>query len=181
MEVMMAAQIVGAVVGAAGTIMGGNAANSAAKAEAKAYKAAAMQERAITQRDVLKERRKGDLIGSTAQARLAASGGTATDPTALDISGSIAEETEYNALMALADGETRARQLEYGGALKRYEGKQAKTASRWSAATTLLGSGVSMYDKYSGGAKPGTSIAQSGYAGTYDNTGGQMPIGFGYG
>ena len=113
-QMMMVAQILGAVVGAAGTIMGGNAANAAAKA----------------------------------QALMAAGGGTATDPTAMDIAGDIAGETEYNALMALSDGETRARQLEYGGALARYDGQQAKQSSRWKAGTTLLGSGVSMLDKY---------------------------------
>jgi hypothetical protein len=157
MEAMMAAQAVGAIVGAVGTIMGGNAANDAAKAEARMYEKAAERERGISQLDAAKERRQGQLIGSKAQAQLAASGGTATDATAMDIAGSIAEETEYNALMALSDGDFRARQLEYGGALKRYEGKQAKTASRWAAGATLLGSGVSMFDKYGGGGAGGGS------------------------
>jgi len=147
-QMMMVAQILGAVVGAAGTIMGGNAANAAAKAQAKQYENAAAQQRAISHRDAAGERRKGDLAGSKAQALMAAGGGTATDPTAMDIAGDIAGETEYNALMALSDGETRARQLEYGGALARYDGQQAKQSSRWKAGTTLLGSGVSMLDKY---------------------------------
>jgi hypothetical protein len=174
MEIMMAAQVVGAVVGAAGTIMGGNAAAQAGKAEAKMYRAAAESERAISHRDAEKERRKGDLIGSTAQARLASSGGTATDATAADIAGSIAEETEYNALMALSDGETRARQLEYGGALKKFEGQQARRASRWAAGATLMGTGASMASKYGGGgpgavfgAKTGSEGSLSSYAGVY--------------
>lgn len=150
MEAMMAMQVVGAVVGAAGTIMGGNAANDAAKAQAKQYEIAAQRERSIAFQDSQKERRQGQLAGSRAQNMLAASGGVSTDPSSLDIEGSIAAETEYNALMALSDGNFRAQQLEYGGALKRYEGKQAKSASRWAAASTLLGSGMSMAEKYGG-------------------------------
>lgn len=180
MTAMVAAQVVGAVVSSAGTIMGGNAANAAAKAQAKQYEMAAAQARAIGGRDAEKERRQGDRVAGKAQALLAAGGGMATDPTALDIRGDIAAETEYNALMALSDSETRARQLEFGGAMTRWEGQQAKKASRFKAAATILGSGMSMMDKYNP-PTPTPSIAQSGYAGTYDMTGGQMPIGFGYG
>lgn len=166
-QALMVAQVVGSLVGAAGTIMGGNAANAAAKAQAKQYEAAAKQQRAIATRDMVNERRKGDLVASRAQARLAASGGDASDVTATGIQSDIAAETEYNALMALSDGETRARQLEYGGALTRFEGQQAKRASRFAAGATLLGSGVSMFDKYGGGGSPSTPAPSGVYGGYF--------------
>lgn len=180
-EVMMAAQIAGALIQAGGTIMGGIAANDAAKAEARQLEQQAGQERAKAQRVAIEQRRKGELAQSKLTASVAGGGGDTSDPTVVDLASGIYQESEYDALMGLYNGEERARGYEYGAKVRRWEGKQAKKMSFFDAASTALGAGASLMDKYGGGGPPGVSPAQSGYAGTYDMTGGQMPIGYGYG
>jgi hypothetical protein len=180
-QVMMAAQIAGALIQAGGTIMGGLAANDAAKAEAKQMEQEAGQTRARAQRVAIGERHKGTIAQSRLTALAAAGGGDAQDPTVVDLASGIYEQSEYDALMGLYNGEERARGYEYGAKVRRYEGKMAKKMSFFDAASTALGAGASLMDKYGGGGPPGASPGASGYAGTYDMTGGQMPIGYGYG
>lgn len=181
MEVMAGMQIAGQLIQAGGTIMGGMAANDAAKAEAKQLEQAAGQERAKAQRVAENERRRGEFAQSRGQALAAASGGDALDPTVLDVQGGIFHESEYNALMGLQTGEERARGLEYEAKNRRHQGKQAKMMSYIDAASTALGAGGSLMQKYGQGGPPGTSPAQSGYSGTFANDGSQMPIGYSYG
>ena len=107
---------------------------------------------------MLAERKKERLVQSSLQARAAASGAGATDPTVNLISGDIAEEGELRALTALYEGEEAARGLESGAAVRRYEGDLAritgrikKRAAQTTAFGTLLegfsGAG-SLYKKY---------------------------------
>jgi len=143
----------GTALQAVGQIQAGKAANAAAQAEAAQMTQRAGQERATAQRNAAEERRRERIVQSNLQARAAASGGSATDPTVLDLSGDIAEEGLYRSNLALYEGEERARNLETGASFRRFEGKQAKKAGYYGAASTALSfagsrSAQSLYDRY---------------------------------
>src|SRR5262245_47667509 len=104
---------------AAGTLVGGDAAAQAGRARAQAYNFQAKQQdmmaqesRAAAQREALDKRRQGDLLQSQLQARAAASGGGAADPTVLDLGGGLAGRSQLAALTDMYRGENRARGLE---------------------------------------------------------------------
>lgn len=147
-ELATVATIASAGLSALGAIQAGNAQNDAAKFQAAQMEQQAGQERASAQRAMIEQRRKERFAQSRLQAVAAASGAGATDPTVLDLSGDIAQEGEYRALTALFEGEERARGLQMGASAKRYEGAAAKQAGYIGAATTMLGAGSSLYDKY---------------------------------
>lgn len=133
-------------ISAAGTIAGGAAEASNYKFQAAQMEQRAGQERAIAQREANEERRQGDLAASRARAVGAASGG------GVDFNriGDIAMEGERNALMALYDGEERARGAEMDAASSRMSARNARTASYFSAAGTIARGASSMYEKYGG-------------------------------
>lgn len=110
------------------------------------------QERAVAQRAMLEERRRGRLVGSRAQAISAASGGGALDPSIVNILGDIDAETELRALTALYQGEERARGAEYGAVLDRaggagsvYAGNVAKQAGNASANRSYMQAGGELF------------------------------------
>jgi hypothetical protein len=154
----------GGALQAAGTLMGGDAAADAGKSQrdAQYFKAAqeeqaAQESRAAAQRVSLDKAREGRLLNSKLQARAAASGGGASDPTILDLAGGIAGRSEYESLLEMYKGENRARGLEDSAVGSRMsgdaalaEGEAKKTASRFSAAGTLIGSAGSAYKTYKG-------------------------------
>ena len=83
------------------------------------------------------------------------SGAGAADPTVLKLAGDIAGEGEVRALTALYEGEERARSVESGAAIRRYEGEAAVRAGRarkrsgeFGAYGTLLSGFGSLADKY---------------------------------
>lgn len=163
---------IAAVSGVAGLglgVMGQMQAGQAAKAQGKAQQQAtdyqaqqavvqAGQERAAAQRRAIAQRRATDRVQSNLQARAAASGGGALDPSVIDISGDIAQEGEYRALSALYEGEDRARGLENSASLRRYEGSASRAAGNTAAdiyGTRALGTALSgastLFAKYGGG------------------------------
>lgn len=153
---------VGTLLQASGQARAGRAAaeqglaqQAGAEYEAAAMQVRAGQERASAQRAMIEERRKGRIIQSNLQARAAASGAGALDPTVADISGDLAAETEYRALTAMYQGEDAAQGLETSARLRRFEGGQYAKAgkvqqrsSNYAAFGTLLTGGGSLYDKY---------------------------------
>ena len=159
---MTVATVAGGAIQAAGTIMGGNAAADAGKAQrgAQYFKAAqeeqaAQESRAAAQRGSLDKARESRLLLSKLQANAAASGGGASDPTVLDLAGGIAGRGEYESLMEMYKGENRARGLEdqaigsrMSGDAAKAEGEAKRNASYLSAAGTLIGSGGSAYKAY---------------------------------
>jgi len=174
------------VLSAAGAMQEGWAAEASAKAQqqqleyqAKTGEIAAGQERASAQRRAMEERRQAGLASSRAQALAAAGGGGTLDPSIINIMGDLAAEGEYAADVELYEGEERARELETGAELRKYEGraaraagKRAKKAGYMKAAATVMKGGSSMAGKLS----PGTeSISWSdGTSGTYGRTGRYM-------
>lgn len=170
--------VVSTVATAAGSIMSGNAARGAANYEARQMEQNAGQERAVSQRRAIEQRKQGLLANSTVQARAAASGAGATDKTVLDIEADNAGAGEYGSLMELHSGEEKARGLEMGSAAKRYEGQTARQAGLFKAGSTLMSGGASLYDRY-GNDGPGGSLMDynrtGAQAGTYWSGQGQLP------
>ncbi len=128
------------------------------------------QERAASQRDLLQERRKERLIQSAVQARSAASGGGALDPTVVDLSEDIAREGDFRARSDLFKGDSAAQAYENQALLRRYEAAEARrgggiatdVADRRSLTTLVGGAGKifgGMYNKYGGGGPKRTSTA----------------------
>ncbi len=109
------------------------------------------QERAVGQRSASEQRRQARLVQSSALARAAASGASASDPGAEKLLGDIGAEGEFRALNELFIGESRARNLEFQADAKVFEGNQearageiARSASRRTALTTAIGGGATL-------------------------------------
>lgn len=145
---VVASSVAGTAMSAMGTIAAGNAAaaegeaaRQAAEYKAKQQEVQAGQERAAAQRDAIEERRQGRLAMSRGLA-LSAAGGGAADPTVVNLMGDLEAESEYRALAAIYGGEDRARNLEAGRDLSRYEGEMAYAAGKArqkNARTTAVG------------------------------------------
>lgn len=130
--------------------------------QAELFESQAGQERAVSQRAAIEDRRQGQRISSRAQALAGASGAGALDPTIVGILGDIDFETELRAGTSLAAGEQAGRDLDYRGVLTRAGGdadlfagqaaaratQQAASRSRLEAFGTLLEGGTSLYEKY---------------------------------
>lgn len=167
-ELALIATVASTALQAAGTLAAGSAAKKEAFFEAQQMQQQAGQERATSQRVAIEKRREAGIAGSRAQALAAAGGGSATDPTVVNIQSNIAGEGEYNALSALYTGEERARGLEEGADAKIYEGRTAKRASLMKAGATILGGASSLMGKYGGDGPPGGS--SSAYNANYDSS-----------
>jgi hypothetical protein len=156
------ATVAGGALSAAGTIAGGQAAADAGKAqkgardfEALQQEQAAQESRAVAQRSAMEQRREGRLLQSRLQARAAASGGGADDPTVVGLGRDIAGRSEEGALFEMYKGENRARGLQdqalgsrMSGDAALAEGRAKRTASYLSAAGTIIGSAGSAYGTY---------------------------------
>jgi hypothetical protein len=142
------ASMVGAGVQAAGTIAAGKAAQQSANYEAQQLDLKAKEEQAAAQRDALELRHKKDLTLSDLQANSAASGFSATDPTALALADEITKYGTVQEQMAMYGGASRREGLEAQAAGRRMEGKAARQGAAYSAAGTILGGISSMADKY---------------------------------
>ena len=199
-ELAVAMAVVGTLVGVAGNVQAGQNAYSASQAtaagqeaegqyrgaaadarkvesdfEAQQMDAKAISERATSHRAAAEERRQMRLAQSKLLARAAAGGGGALDPTVVNLDAQLEGEGEYRALTQLFQGEERARDLESGAALKRYEGAQYGVAGNYARASgkrtatltrqggsqardsynmkavgTLVGGGGSLAGKYGG-------------------------------
>jgi hypothetical protein len=156
--------LIGTAVSAVGTIAGGAAANQAGQYQANAlefqakqYELQASDARASGQRSDFEKRREGRFAESALTARAAAGGGSATDPTALNILGDIAGRSEYLALTEGFKGENKARGFEDAAKGARYSagaaiagGQTAQTASYLGAGGTILSGLGSAYSQNKG-------------------------------
>lgn len=137
-----------AVIGIGSSIAQGKQQDAMARIEAGQMEANAKAERAASQRDASQERKRSDYLQSRARSLAAASGAGASDPTIENIIAGLDSEGEYRALTALYNGEQQASGLELGSQVRRIEGRNARSASRYQAAGTLMKAGASLYDKY---------------------------------
>ena len=149
-----ALMVAGSVAGAAGTILGAKSEAKGLKREADQLDVNAGQERAVSQRQAMDERRQGRLASSRALAVAAASGGGVDDPTIVNAMANLEGESEYRALTAMYEGNVRGDDLERQAKDRRREAKSVKTQSYFKAAGSILGAGSTLYDRYSGKKAP---------------------------
>jgi hypothetical protein len=152
----------GTAISAAGTIVGGLAGMAQGNAQAammehraKMERQQAMEARAIGTRQAMEKRREGDLMQSKLQARAAASGGGAADPTVIKLGQDIAGRSEYSALFDMYQGENRARGYEDSANASmasaksaEQQGKFALLGSLFKAGGTIMGGAGSMKGSY---------------------------------
>lgn len=140
--------LAGAAVSAAGTIMGSRAQASALEYQAAVARQRGMAEKAASQREALDTSRKEKFALSTLQARSAASGAGADDPTVANLAGDIAGRGAYQQMLQMWQGEESQ-----WGAETQARGEEAtasayKTYGMTSALGTILGSAGSLLGKY---------------------------------
>lgn len=137
----------GAALSAGGTILGANAEAKSLKGEANQLEQQAGQTRAASQRQAMEERRQSRFLQSRALAVGAATGG-ASDPTVVNAIAGLEGEGEYRALVRLYEGEEEGRGMEVEAKNRRKEAKNVKRAGYISAASQILKSGASMFERY---------------------------------
>ena len=158
-------------IGAAGQFSAGqNAAAMGRYQQAEAVQQAETST-ATGQRAMLEERRKGELVESTLQARAGASGGTSTDTSVLKLGSDIRGRSEYNALMDLSQGQNQAAGLYNMGQGYRYGGQVAQMGDNLSGIGTIASGVGSMARTYAYGS------GSSGYGGNFSGPGVGMPPG----
>jgi hypothetical protein len=108
------------------------------QAQNEALQQKANQDAAAAQRQQEQTNRQTQFTLSRDQAISAASGGSATDPSVLNVEGQVAQQGDYNALTALYNGQSRAQADQYQGSIDLFQGNRAGQAAPLNAATTLL-------------------------------------------
>lgn len=134
------AMLVGGELTAKGQEQGGVFAEQDAEFQAKQAEQAAAIARASGQRDMFDVQRQTKLTSSTLQANAAASGGGASDENIVQLQKDIAGRGEYEALIAMFNGENTARGYEDTAAGLRYSGAVAKYGADEAAIATRFGS-----------------------------------------
>jgi hypothetical protein len=139
--------LAGTIASAAGAVAGGISASNDAKAQADLAEMQANEARAVSQREADRKSREAKLIMSSQQAKAAASGGGARDPTVLQLMGDVGAEASYQERAALYEGETRGRGLEAQAAIDRMRARQAMLGGFIGAGSSVI-SGLSSWSKY---------------------------------
>lgn len=148
--------------------------------ESSEYQAAQLEveannELATSQQEMLQFRRQKKLALSSLQARSAASGFTATDPTSLAIAEDIEKHGTMQERIALYRGISKSQNLKDQAHATRYsgqsferakikEGKAARKASYYGAGSTILGGISSFAGKYG---KPSGKVASASSGGGF--------------
>jgi hypothetical protein len=138
----------GTAIGAGSAISEGITTQKAKDYEAAQLFQAAKAMQAKGTRASADQRRKGEIIQSNARAAMAGSGGVTSDAGAIEQLGEIKQATDYNALAAIYEAETKAQGLRARGKAALYEGKAAKKAGQRKALGTLLTGGGMVAGRY---------------------------------
>lgn len=128
---------------AAGTLMQGQQAAAAGKAEQQQMDIRAKEELAVAQHQAADDIRQKELAQGALQSRAAASGSGASDKTVMDLYQGIEGVGQQNASTSLAMGQARANSTQYQGALARWRGNTARVNGYFDAAGTLAGTATS--------------------------------------
>ena len=158
---MAGIQAIASIASIIGTGVSAVAGASAAQAQAEAqqdalnYQAAQLeargkQEQAAAQQEALQYKRKKDMALSALQARSAASGFMATDPTATQLSEDIEEYGTLQQQLASFGGRDRRAGIDAQAAASRYQGQIIAQEGRSSAFGTIIG-GLTGMAKYAAG------------------------------
>ena len=132
------------IFSAGSSLIGGNAANKAAKFKAKQIERNAIAKRAQGTRQAQEGLRSGRKLQSDAQAQMAAGGGSTTDAGAIEQKTKLKQATDYNALTALFEAEEQAEGMSLAAKSIRAEGEMAKRKGQRKALGTVLSDDYTM-------------------------------------
>lgn len=138
----------GTALSAFGSIQQGNAAADASNSEAAQLNYRAGQTRASAQRSYIEGLRQSRLAVSRGRAVAASSGAGATDPTVVKTLADLSAGGEYAALSKLYEGNDAAIGMEGDAVARRRMANAYRTTGYLKAASTVLGKGASLWDKY---------------------------------
>lgn len=136
--VIPAIMLAGTAMSAYGSIQQGRAQNQAAKYEAQQMETNATATDAAGQHAALEKRRQQEILISRAQATAGASGFGAVDPDVLKVIGGITEEGERGFQTERYNAYSQSMAQRNQAVATRFEGKEAKRASRIQAGATVL-------------------------------------------
>jgi len=139
--------ILGSALGAVGSVASGASQSAALKAQANAAERQANEEQAAAQRDAISRREEANLVLSRQQAVAAASGGSATDTTILNLIGNTAARGDYNVASSIYEGKARAANLYDQAAIDRQQARASMLSGIIGGGATLL-QGISSYNRY---------------------------------
>ncbi len=157
----------GTLLSAVARMSGGRAVQTSDNAAAGQSIQAGQQAVAASQRGAIDQTRRYDLLASTAQARAAAAGGGASDPTVTKIISDIAAEGQYRSLLEMNKGAVQQAGYQQKANTLKAEGENARTAGNYGAiATILTPSSVnnmqSLWQKYGGKGPPTAGASPDG-------------------
>lgn len=136
---------VSTAVSVAGSVMQSNAAKRAANADAAQAEYQAIIERDNAQAEAQQIRRDGQRARGSTLASIAMSGATIGQGSTLDVERQVMQDTETDALMAILNGERRARGFNDAASRARRSGRDAQTASYFNVGTSLMSYGARFY------------------------------------
>jgi hypothetical protein len=171
---MAGLSLIGSLIGGVMQMQGAKQQAAAQKAAGKAqqqqlnYEAAqldvrAKQEQAAAQQEGQEIGRRKKLALSALQARSAAGGFTATDPTALDLAGEIESYGTLQEQMAAFGGGDRRAGIEAQAEGRRLSGRAARQGANLAARGTILGGTSSMFSKFFSGLPSGGGGGSTSY------------------
>jgi hypothetical protein len=160
--------LLGTAVSAYGTIAGANAQSAALDYQAKVARIKATQEQATAQRGALESKRKADLAQSTLQARAAASGAGASDPTVVDLAGDIGARGRYQSGLQMWQGQERGWDYTVDANAKEAQADTIRSVAPLSAFGTILGGAGSIFKAYGkSGFSPASTTDDTDYSYPY--------------
>lgn len=139
---------IGTGVQVLGTLQAGREAEARANYEAEVQEQQADEAYAASQRDAAETYRKGRIMLGDQRAAIAASGGSLTDPSVIDIMGDTAAEIDLAARTDIYKGEQQARGYNDAAVNSRATGRSARSASFIGAAGGLFSGISNMYSRF---------------------------------
>lgn len=121
------------------TLYQGAAQAAALEGEAAQQEAQANQERAVAQYNAAKQREEHKRVLARQRAGLAASGFDPTDATGTVLTAETVKTATLEELLTLAQGEERARQMDFAAKVRSSTAKSARRGSYLAAGATLAG------------------------------------------
>ena len=136
--IAIVAMAAAAAMSATAAIAQGRAAANEAKAQAALRDQQAQRQREVAAFQEERTRRDAERVQGAQRAHLAAAGVDPAAGTALLLQEELAGQSEFNALLARAQGDGEAQLVEHQARIDRLRGRNAQTAGYLRAGTTLL-------------------------------------------
>ena len=121
--------------------------STALKFQAKQLERNARALEAKGTRDAAEIRRQGKVLSSNARAAMAGAGGSASDAGAVEGLAKLKGATDYNALAALFESETKADEMTAKARAKTFQARQAEEAGAKKSLSTVLSNSDKIFGK----------------------------------